>query len=516
MGWKDTIQEVSDENSMQGPSGPAGTISDKPSWRSTIKEEASPLESGVRGAAQGLSLGFADEATGALEAARDWFEKDPKGFMENYQKHRDESRAKYKAAEEANPGTYFTGQFGGAIAPALFTAGGSLPASVGSIAVQGAAQGLGNSEADLTKGDISGAARDAAIGSAIGGAAGIVGNAISGLPKAAGYVSEKLGDAAENLAARGLGAERATIKKLGDQKIREAGRYALDEGITTPFASTEDMIARNAALKKQAGNQMGEVYKTIDDAGASTFNPLDVATKVEDKIGDFYRSPINRGETNQLENTLESILMRGDKNLPLTDAQALKEELGKVANWKNKLNVSDKERMARDAYGVVSEAIDNATETGAKQVGVDGLQDTLKSAKSLYGKSKTAEELLENKLARENGNRLFGLTDSIIAGGSLSAAPFTGGLSLATAAPLAAKKAIEKYGLNTGAVIANNLSEVIAKSPQLLGKFAKPLQAAADRGGNSLAATHFVLQQTNPEYRKIANTPLDEQNDRHQ
>ncbi len=474
----------------------------------------SQLESGARGVAQGASFGFADEATGVLEAAKDWLANDPKGFMANYQKHRDESRANYKAAEGANPTSYMAGQFGGALAPAILSGGTSIPA----LAAQGAAQGLGASEADLTQGDVSGAARDAAIGSAIGGAAGVAGEAISKIPfgKAANYVSEKLGEGAERLAARGLGAERGTIKKLGDQKIREAGRYALDEGITTPFASTDDMIARNAVLKKGAGEEMGQVYKTIDDAGASTFNPLDVASKVDDKIGGFYRSPINRGETNQLENTLESILMRGDQNLPLTEAQALKEELGKVANWKNKLTVTDKERMARDAYGVVSEAIDQATETGAKQIGVEGIEDTLKNAKGLYGKSKVAEELLENKQAREQGNRLFGLSDSIIAGGSLAAAPMSGGLSLSTVIPLAAKKGFEKYGINTGAVIADNLSNIVAKAPQLLGKFAKPLEAASARGGNSLAATHFILQQINPEYRKIANTPLDEEDEREQ
>lgn len=497
----------------QNESGGTGAFSwDSLPLENQLSSQVSPIESGVRGAVQGLSLGFADEATGALEAAKDWLSNDPSGFMTNYRKHRDESRANYRTAENANPGTYMTGQVGGAIAPALATVGGSLPATVGSLAAQGAAQGLGSSEADLTYGDVSGAVRDTALGSAIGGATGIAGKALSKIPigKAAEYISGKLGENAERLAARGLGAERATIKKIGDEKIRQAGRYALDEGIVTPLASTEDMIARNAAVQKGAGSQMGEVYKTIDDAGASSFNPLDVATKVEKELGDFWRSPINKAEGRQLENTLDSILMRSPtgENIPLSEAQTLKQELGKVANWKNKVSITDKERMARDAYGIVSSAIDEATEAGANKVGAEGLKETLQEAKGLFGKSKTASELLENKNAREQGNRLFGLTDNIIAGASLGTAPATGGASLAI--PVG-KKVLERYGINTSAVIADNLSEILATAPQRFGRFAKPLQDAAARGGNSLAATNFVLQQTNPEYRKMILKSPDDQ-----
>lgn len=472
----------------------------------------SELESGLRGAAQGVTFGFADEAAGGLEAAKDWITNDPSGFMANYRKHRNESRANYKSAEQANPASYMSGQFGGAVVPALFTSGGSIPASIGSLAAQGAAQGLGSSESDLMQGDLSGAVRDTALGSAIGGATGVAGKAISKIPfqKAATYIGDKLGETAERLAARGLGAERGTIKKLGDEEVRAAGRYALDEGIVTPLASTDDMIARNSLIQRDAGNQMGSVYKTIDDAGASTFNPLDVATKVEKKVGDFWRSPINRGETRQLENTLDSILMRSPEggNIPLSEAQILKQELGKVANWKNKVSITDKEKMARDAYGVVSSAIDEATEQGANKIEAGGLKETLQEAKNLFSKSKTAEELLENKNAREQGNRLFGLTDNIIGGASIGAAPATGGASLAI--PIG-KKVIERYGINTGATLADNLSDIVARSPQALGKFAKPLQDAAARGATSLAATNFVLQQTNPEYRQMILKSPDEQ-----
>ena len=43
----------------------------------------------------------------------------------------------------------------------------------------------------------------------------------------------------------------------------------------------------------------------------------------------------------------------------------------------------------------------------------------------------------------------------------------------------------------------------VQKISSKLGKFAQPLQAAAQRGNSAVAATHFVLSQTNPEYRNL-------------
>ncbi len=487
---------ISDEQmaQMEAKARPAGFLSDADMATHEAQFKPSALESGLRGAAQGASLGFADEATGGLEALWDAAKGDPKTFGELYKQHRDESRANYQAAEQANPKTFMAGQLGGGAAtllvPGLGAAeGAGLGATLGKAALQGGLTGLGSSEAT----NAGGLAKDTAVGAGIGGALGGVGY---GLGK--GLSALQSGDAAENLAARAIGAERGTIKSLGADDVKEAGRYALDNGLLKGFPSTEEMASRNDALQSAAGKSMGDVYKTIDDAGASTFNPLNVATKVEDKIGDFWRSPINRGETNQLENTLESILMRGDQNIPLQEAQTLKQELGKVANWKNNLNISDKERMARDAYGVVSGAIDDATEQGAKTVGKDGLTDALSSAKELFGNSKTAETLLTNKLAREQGNKIFGLTDTIAGAGG-----FAGGGPVTAAATIAGKKALERYGTQAGALALNNISELLQKVPQAFGKYARVLTNAMQRGGTSLGATHYILQSSDPEYRKM-------------
>ncbi len=156
-------------------------------------------------------------------------------------------------------------------------------------------------------------------------------------------------------------------------------------------------------------------------------------------------------------------------------------------------------------------------------------------------------------MAREQGNKLFGLTDSIIGAGSLGYGGATGDWKSA-AVPLLAKKGLEKYGPRLGAQGMNKISEALMKSPTLSSlaqkfpeafgalsskitdkiapsfkdndahkagfdkdaviqkvqgtKYAQVLQDAAKRGEQSFGATHFILQSTDPQYREA----LDKEN----
>ncbi len=480
-------------------------VADDDGWES-IKpgpEKVSQLESGLRGGVQGLTMDFGDEITGGLESAAGSLGLVPD---KTYKQARDEARAAYKKAQQDNPGTYLGGQVGGSLAtlaiPGLNAAkGAKLLTTVGKSALQGGLTGLGSSESE----DVTDMAKDTAAGAGIGGAfgaaGGLLGNAVSGaVPK----TKKALDEMAEWLAARSLGAERGTIKRLGADKVREAGRYALDKGIISPLASADDLIARNEASLAASGSGGRAVRDAIDEAGLSTFNPLKTATKVDEEVGNFWRSPINRGQTNQHENTLEAILMRGEKDIPLSEAQTLKEELGKVANWKNTLNVTDKERMARDAYRVVASGIDDAVESGATKLDNPDLLNTLKEANKTYSTGKTAEQLLENKFAREQGNKLFGLTDSIVGAGSLGYGGATDDWGTAGAI-MAAKKLGGKYGTQVGAVGLDKLAKLVSVAPQSLGKYGDILQRAMARGGSSLAITHHMLMNKDPEYRQLLN-----------
>lgn len=492
MSWKERATKV--DSSWKDRAQPVIDLSEpKP------EPESRPLEAAVEGLGQGASLGYGNELAAALEqvtfpvaSAITGYDVKPDSYIEARDKYADRT----KALEKENPGAYMAGQVGGGIASAIATSpltavkGATGLKRIADAAKIGGVTGL-VSDTDGTRGeidlDILNRLKNGAIGYGLG--AGLQG-AGEVVPKIPGYLKDKSADLAKNFAARALGAERGTVKSLGADKVKEVGQFALDNNLFTPFSSTDDIIARNNALIEKGGNQMGDVYKAIDDAGLSNFNPLDQAVSVENKIGDFYRSPINRGETNQLENTLESILMRGDGNIPLTEAQKLKQELGKVANWKNNLNITDKEKMARDAYGVVSSGIDKSVESGMSQLGDKALLKKLAEGKKLYGLGSDAEKLLENKQAREAGNKILGLTDWELAGGGLAgtvAGAATGGTgAILTAGALASKKLLEKYGPQNAALILNKISKTLSKSPQM-AEFASTNPAAFQRMVSNIA-----------------------------
>jgi hypothetical protein len=150
--------------------------------------QVSPVESAIRGGAQGLSFGFADEATARLES-----------ILKNvpYEQSLLESRQAYRQAQEANPITYTGSEFAGGALTSLIPGIGQAAtgAKLGRLAAigagTGALSGLGFSEGE-TAGEI---ARDVGIGGALGGALPVVGRGIAkgieSIPQATSTVLKK-------------------------------------------------------------------------------------------------------------------------------------------------------------------------------------------------------------------------------------------------------------------------------------------------------------------------------------
>jgi len=161
-------------------------------------------DSALRGAAQGATLGFADEAVGAAQGL---FDTATKGgsLVENYTRARDESRDNFKAAEQANPWSYIGGNVAGGFASSAVMPGSGVlglgRAAAGIIkgtgtiakigrgvtqagvagAVVGAAQGLGDSTENTAGGMISDAGKGGRAGAAFGGAFGAAGKLLPGV-----------------------------------------------------------------------------------------------------------------------------------------------------------------------------------------------------------------------------------------------------------------------------------------------------------------------------------------------
>ena len=376
MSWKDSIK----------------TDTGGGSWRDSIKEETpevSEIESGLRGLAQGASFGFADELTGGAEALWEAAKGDPATFGELYKRARDESRANYKTAEETNPKSYMAGQVGGAVGTALVPGLGG--AGIAKLAAQGAAQGLGSSEADLLEGDLAGAARDTAIGGSIGAATGAIG-----------------------------------------------------KGISNALAPATDDIARSA-------------ISIADD----------------------------------VSNPLSTLPGRGYQSVPgkvLGASEGLAGRLENIGNINENVGAA-----ARKTYNAVTEGDLIGSLKGAGQVGASKL-DVLKAGFK-GAQPKTAEQV-----ARGFGDKV---TDMGFGAGILSSTGIGSKVAVgsAIAKPLGASL---KYANAAAKNAANSLSlETVESLAPKLGKYGNVLLNAAQRGEQSLAASHFVLSQTDPEYKMM-------------
>lgn len=350
----------------------------------------SALQSGLRGALQGVTMGLADEASGGIEALWEKAKGNPTAFGELYAQSRDDSRNKNKLAEEANPGSYTTGQIGGAIGTALIPGMGG--ASLGRLATQGAVQGFGSSDAE----DAGQLAQDTAMGAGMGVAAFGAGKALQGGAKLVGKGLSKAGNAAAEGVESG---SKKLLTKLGgvDDDIA---------GIMTGNFGDDAFTGFRGAAAKGSAKELEELV--LDKLAKSGKSHMVTPDKISRGVDDIINS-----------------MNKGPKIDPLR-------EIG--------------------AFGGLEYMVPGL---GKVYAGVKG-------ATTAYRAASNPQTVMKGYVAAEKAT------------------------------------AITK--------------EVLAKIAPAMGKYSQSLMDAAARGGTSLAATDFILGQTDPEYREMKNKALQEDN----
>lgn len=288
-------------------------------WTSAVKgalaaDPPSTGESVARGAVQGATAGFSDEAVGGVKGglarlvrgmynlghsinpAVPTSDVDP---VKVYVDARDAERGKNAAAREAHPVAYGAGEIGGG----LVLPGGSLTKAAG----VGLVSGLGHSD---TK-DVGDAAAGAVTGAAGYGLAKGLGKVIKG---AAGRVDQRSMDAVtegvQSKVANRIGAERdrmltvlkdpAVQKALGDPgklvEVAEAGLSREGMAADTLLAAADSAAARAAGTAGHGGMRVQDVAAPLEQFKnqliQSSANPAAIA-RVDTLIEQF-RSGIGR------------------------------------------------------------------------------------------------------------------------------------------------------------------------------------------------------------------------------
>jgi len=246
--------------------------------------QVSLLESILRGGVQGATLDYADEMTGGMQALGDIALSDStmQDLPELYRKYRDESRANYDAAQEANPVAYGASQVGGGVLSTVVPVGlaskGALATAKGAAALGGLA-GLGASDADLTKGDVVGATGDVALGAGLGVAGQKIGSAIAS-SETGKAIGKKLTDTLTSKATKFEEAGSAQIAKLlgggkGDVKSRLK--------LLNKQLQLEESVYGKDHLKERIAKLSGGV--AVIKVGASTESELkELKLRVEDAV----------------------------------------------------------------------------------------------------------------------------------------------------------------------------------------------------------------------------------------
>lgn len=451
---------------------------------------ASKTESALRAAAQGLTLGHADELTATAESMLT--DKPRAQALE-------ESRQNYKTAHEAHPVISNAVEIGTSMAPmAGITAvtGPAGPAISGALAAEGA-----SNDPLLSKET----AKDVALGGATGWAAGKVGDML-----AAKLNPSKLATMAEEKAVLAGNPTPTVFKTMTDEgTVGRAGRALLDTGSLSPFASADDIAANVEKHTARVGKEIGDFLDqatasgqlmTTDDLVRALEQRRDVMLKgANPNMGD------HQAIAGAFNKAIDDVMAFGKsfspdpimgmtgstKGTPLTFDVVNHIKKMVQSNMPNKMVSTELDDMAgKAAAGTVRQSMDDALEA------VPGSAEWQKN-KQLYGGLLDAGELFGKKAAAEAVAKPMSAQEARI--GTLGAVG-TGSMGLA-AGVTAVWHGIVHYGRQNTALLADWLAKNEGQALQALGKYGPALVNAAKRGPQALAVHIYTLSQQDPDFR---------------
>lgn len=465
------------------------------------------VESGLVGAGQGVTMGFGDEILGALGA---FASKSPsyggseESTTELYRRLRDKARAQDTLAKADNPKSYIGGSLGGSAATALIPGlgiakGATLATGAGKAALAGGLVGAGESEADLTDPIRNGGkfVGDVAMGAGLGGVTqGVMGTAAKGLGAVTPSALRKLAETRAAKAVLGNNQKSFTEASARPGGVRSLGRSVLDEGIVTPLASHEAMLARASSKSSKYGAGIGNLLDTIDEKlGKHTLKGTDIADDILTYRKGIPDVPQNEAVRESLRKQAQYYSEKGA--FGARDLQDLKNSY--KYDPREQASLSLGKEASNEMKKIVGGNLEKNIDKMAPLAGADVDYAKLKEG---YGAATTAKNALKRQVQRDTKNRLIEPSTYMSAAGA--AAGGAGGLGSIGIG--AANKAFLRYGNQLTATGADKAAAILEKSPEILKEFAGPLSNAMQKslqsGGPSFAVTHQLLMK-NPRYKQI-------------
>ena len=414
-----------------------------------VAKDASPSipESLARGAAQGVTLGLADEAMGAFGALHDVAtdQYTIKDLVDRYRAWRDESRSLDDEARKVNPKSFIGGELaGGLVIPGSAFKGATTVGSALKSGAIGAAYGLGKSEADITKGDVANAAKDAAVSGTVGAVAGAVADK---LPEFIKYLGGKSRAKAVQMAENSTGATRVGAEKFKDG----TGEYLLDSGLIRPFQNQVGLAEGAGRRLDHVGEQIGQILKEADEAGI-TLSKNQVMQEVARRAralkseGPGY-VPSAKAMEGSLSDDITEALVAGKHDLNSLKPSLINKykQSYKKVNWADPDRAMAQKGMYRSLMDAEEKAVSQSPE----------LLERFLPNKKEFGMLDPIVEAAEKRAAQLKQSPVGGFNDIAT---TAAAAPL-GLKALLTAAPL--RRAIAPRVTSTGAYGFNQLSKIL-------------------------------------------------------
>lgn len=454
----------------------------------TLKDLSDFSPNGLGGAyvhGAGRGYGVVDELEGVLGALA--YEgapgrktpPTPQGSIDAYRKARDQRRHDDAVAQQKNPDDFGASQLATSVNSALALPGGGATklARVGNAAAQGAALGLANSDADLTKGEFKDAAIDTAKGAALNAAGQGV---IEGGGALAKRFSNYLHNTAGNLAVTAAGTRAGISDKLANlgvapEQIPDLGNKMLDKGLIpsglNPIRSPLESVQRSArALNQSSGEEIGDVYSGFD--AARPFGPLPHGQSHLDfgRTAEASQSPLRGATASELEagsqarNVGDKIRQQG--SISPGSAAGMHDELANASrgvNWSTEKGGALSEGLHK--FAVRSARNDLKDQVGEQLGGAERAR--LEGANRDYRTGTIADELSTNALSRDAQTKPFKTLRQIMAAAGAGGAAASGnGLALSAATPWAIEQLMSR-GPSAGAWGARGASKLLGAGASL-------------------------------------------------
>lgn len=474
-----------------------------------IEDTAQPIvgrderpTAGVTGLVQGATLGWADEARGAVRSAMG---------EGSYQAERDRARAQVSRAREQAPAAYALGEVAGtAPLAAIPGAGGGAGSRIATQAAIGAglgtASGAGFSEGETTDEVI----RDAVVGGAMGGTLGAAGQTVSEGARAGLGALGRAASQADRLRVASIAT--GTSRELQDTLIREAqgmpgGVAGVAErirrmGIVPPVGTAQD-VADGAAValdRVGEGGELGRIYQQLDEIAPVERQRLLAA--LDRYAASVESDPVMRRFGSAVRRRAEDFAETLPDTISYQRAREILRGLGDQVNWIDPATgARPPQQVAQGTYRALRTELDDigqeALERTVGSEAADAAMEAFRRARLDTNAAMFAEEWASRALDRLARNRGISASDYAAGlAGSVSGGAVQGVLSGAANRALRLREGTIRA---TGAEIAQRL---LARSPERLGRWAGPLQRALSQGGAAFAAAHMALSTRDPEYRR--------------